>query len=201
MRVLVLDDEEITLDSMSLDLTNAGFTVETATCAKDAVAKSKTFTYDAIVADIRLNNGINGDGFAKYYKEKISPMTEIFLMSGADLENDLDFNVRKFYKKPFNTDDLIRDLKGLQDPPTKKITELSIRLAKLEEWKYAINTRLERMEDAIVDIRETVKTTCENMDKFIQKHSGDGMKIVMWLVGTMLAIQTAAIAIIIAMVK
>ncbi|MFH1260118.1 MAG: response regulator [Elusimicrobiota bacterium] len=85
IRVMIVDDELLTLRTLAALLTEEGYIVYTASNGKEAVGKAQSHYLDIIFMDIKLP-GINGVEAFKKIKE-IAPQTSVVLMTAYSLED------------------------------------------------------------------------------------------------------------------
>ena len=79
MRILVVDDEPMVLDSVGLVLSHDGHTVETAADASQALAKYQSDKFDLVLTDLRLP-GMQGDELAEEIKRR-NPQQRIIMLT------------------------------------------------------------------------------------------------------------------------
>lgn len=128
LRVLIVDDEESILWSLSQNLSFAqeGYTVGTAGTAEDALEMLKTTKVDVIISDLKLP-GMNGLELMKAVR-RISPSTRAILMTAygnnAVLEKACDEGFIAYLEKPFSIDLLLNYINGSPQPSVKVCAEL-----------------------------------------------------------------------------
>ncbi|MBW1801208.1 MAG: response regulator [Deltaproteobacteria bacterium] len=109
MKILVVDDEKIILDSCKKVLTTVGFDVLFAASADSALKALETQTPAALLIDIKMpeRDGISLMGELK----KRFPLMPIVIMSGYPTHDTISESVKKgatrFLAKPFTPDELI----------------------------------------------------------------------------------------------
>src|SRR5208283_2442469 len=132
-KVLVVDDNEVILKTISLKLQGAGFTVITALDGSEAVAAARKETPDLILLDINFPPDVDGvpwDGFRIMdWFHRLDPAKKIPIIIITGLE---DINMKNkerastsgavaFFHKPINHDDLLKvvraTLGGTADKP------------------------------------------------------------------------------------
>ena len=86
--VLIVEDEALIAEVVSENLKDAGYAVEMADNAADAIARieSETATIQALITDVRLGDTMNGWDVARRARELISDLPVIYMTgdSGAD---------------------------------------------------------------------------------------------------------------------
>ncbi|HWE26898.1 MAG TPA: response regulator [Polyangia bacterium] len=112
--VLVVDDDEDTLDSVRDVLIGAGFEVDTAATGRDALGKLLDEQQPAvIVLDIRMPV-MDGRQFLTivraYHRLASIP---VIVLSAVDLAPQLTESVEVVMRKPFRTGDLVANVQAL----------------------------------------------------------------------------------------
>lgn len=107
-RLLIVDDEEQTLDACSQILRKEGYIPETANNPLTALEMIKTRFYDLVIADIKLPH-MDGIEFLKAIKV-IDPDTAVIMITGyATIETaiqSMKIGAYDYITKPFSPDDL-----------------------------------------------------------------------------------------------
>ena len=119
MRLLVVEDEPRIAELVKSGLSRAGFTVDTASTAADAVATLQVNNYDAAILDLGLPDG---DGLEVLAQARRSGQTIPFLLLTArDTVEDrvlgLNTGADDYLIKPFAMDELIARTKALLRRP------------------------------------------------------------------------------------
>ena len=117
-KILVIDDEELVVESLNKLLKKEGYSVALARNDKEAMEKIEGLDLDLIVADIRIP-GINGVEIIKnirqYFKEKGKKYIPEILITGYSSEDSLkhaqELKVADFIYKPFDIRDFLRIVK------------------------------------------------------------------------------------------
>lgn len=116
LKVLIVDDEPDILDLMEEEFRYCGYQTVTAICGNDAIKVLENQDIDIVVSDYKMPNG-NGMSVLTHVKSmagdngKKNPV--FFFVSGqADVstEEALKAGARKFFTKPFDLDDLIKEI-------------------------------------------------------------------------------------------
>jgi DNA-binding response OmpR family regulator len=84
MKVLLLDDDNLSLEFMRIFLESEGATIKAATTCSEAREFFEAFTPDVVVVDVELEDG-SGIDFAKYVKSKSN--VRVILASGHSVEH------------------------------------------------------------------------------------------------------------------
>ena len=120
VKVLVVDDEQETIDSLQMYLELQGFTVFTAPNGEKAVALINQHHPDVILLDVNLQGStIGGLQVLKMSKEQ-SPTSKVWLITGYDAdkyrEEGLALGADKFLEKPLALDKLVELIKNSGTP-------------------------------------------------------------------------------------
>ncbi len=97
-RVLVVDDDESMRDFLCCSLEGAGYSVEGAQDASEALEKFNSSTFDLVISDLRLP-GMQGDQLADELRKRC-PTQRIMLVTGLPLETPVP-SVNATLPKPF----------------------------------------------------------------------------------------------------
>jgi CheY-like chemotaxis protein len=103
--ILVVDDQEMVLQSVKLTLTYAGHRVETAASGSEALLKLQTNEFDLVLTDWKMVD-MTGDKLAREIKIR-KPSLPIILFSGFPPETQ-PAEIDKVLLKPFSTEELRR---------------------------------------------------------------------------------------------
>ena len=117
-KVLVVDDNEVVLKTISLKLQGAGFNVITALDGSEAVAAARKETPDLILLDINFPPDVDGvpwDGFRImdwFHRLDPSKKIPIIIITGLEdmksKERATTSGAVAFFHKPVNHDDLLK---------------------------------------------------------------------------------------------
>ena len=112
-RVLVVDDEPQILRALQMKLRGAGYTVETAATAKEALMKAGMRPPEAIVLDLLLPDGSGTDVCRELRRWNTAP---ILVLSAVGEEKEkieaLDAGADDYVTKPFSGDELLARLRA-----------------------------------------------------------------------------------------
>jgi len=112
-RVLVVDDEPQILRALQMKLRGAGYTVETAVTAKEALMKAGMRPPEAIVLDLLLPDGRGTDVCRELRRWNTAP---ILVLSAVGEEKEkieaLDAGADDYVTKPFSGDELLARLRA-----------------------------------------------------------------------------------------
>jgi DNA-binding NtrC family response regulator len=113
-RILLVDDELAILLTLKTILEISGFEVETATSAKEGIAKLKASNYDMVITDMKMETEHSGYDVVRAAKKgDPKPATAIltaYPMLGNDWKQE---GAQSMLVKPMNTDDLLRQIEVL----------------------------------------------------------------------------------------
>ena len=109
MRVLLIEDDAATAQSIELMLKSEGFNVYTTDLGEEGVDLGKLYDYDIIILDLQLPDMSGFDVLKQLRVNKIA--TPILILSGStQIENKvkgLGFGADDYMTKPFHKDELI----------------------------------------------------------------------------------------------
>ena len=136
-RILIVDDEPQILRALQLKLHGAGYAVETAATASEAVMKASLRPPDAIILDVLLPDGRGTDVCRELRGWSTLP---ILVLSAVGEEAAkiaaLDAGADDYVTKPFSGDELLARLRAalrrnrVASGPVVEVSELSIDLEK-----------------------------------------------------------------------
>lgn len=113
-RILLVDDELAILLTLKAILEIHGFEVETASSAKEGVAKLKANEYHMVITDMRMESERAGyDVVRAAKKTKYDPAVALltaYPMLGNDWQSE---GANSMLVKPMNTTDLLRQIEAL----------------------------------------------------------------------------------------
>lgn len=112
LTVLIVDDEPDILELMEEEFRYCGYKTKTAICGNDAIKILSNEPVDIVVSDYKMPNG-NGMSVLFHVKNMAGKHPLFFFVSGqADVstEDALKAGAKKFFSKPFDLDELIREI-------------------------------------------------------------------------------------------
>jgi DNA-binding NtrC family response regulator len=177
-QVLVIDDDESTIDLMKFQLESQGFEVTTAALGSSALAAVHERDFDIILADFNLPD-VNGIELVKRIKE-IAPDTEIIMVTGyGSMETAIEATKAGaffFIEKPINFDELgILIGKAIESKKQKsEIKELRGRLTNRTSYEGIVGGS--RVMQDIYEIIESVADSDANI--LILGESGTGKEVI-----------------------
>jgi two-component system KDP operon response regulator KdpE len=112
-RVLVVDDEPQILRALQIKLGNAGYLVDAAATAKDALAQAAMRPPDAVILDLLLPDGSGTEVCRELRRWSAAP---IVVLSAVGDEREkiaaLDAGADDYVTKPFSGDELLARLRA-----------------------------------------------------------------------------------------
>jgi len=108
--VLIVDDDQSILESSQAIVESAGYAVQTAETARDAIRKAKSDWFDIALLDIKLPD-MEGTELLKRLQEIKPRMIKIMVTGSASLDNaiqSVNLEAKAYIVKPFNPADLLR---------------------------------------------------------------------------------------------
>jgi len=108
LRILVVDDEAVVVNSVRKTYERRGFVVESAFNSKDALSKAQSSKYHLVIVDMKLGNENGLDLIPKL--KKVSPESAVIVLTGfASIESAVE-SVRRgaddYLAKPFTPEEL-----------------------------------------------------------------------------------------------
>jgi two-component system, NtrC family, response regulator PilR len=108
VKILLVDDENLILYSLSATLSHVGSMVTAVSNGKDALEEIHRTTYDICFLDVHLPDA-NGLDLMRIVRE-VSPSTKIIIMTAVELNErqfeDLRSNGGQFLPKPFDLEEV-----------------------------------------------------------------------------------------------
>ena len=126
--MLVVDDEPEILRALQMKLSSAGYAVETAATAKDALAQAAMRPPEAVILDLLLPDGSGTDVCRELRRWSSAP---ILVLSAVGEEKEkidaLDAGADDYVTKPFSGDELLARLRAAlrrTGPSTEPVIEV-----------------------------------------------------------------------------
>lgn len=113
LTVLIVDDEPDILELMEEEFKYCGYTTITAICGNDAIKVLGDKKIDIVVSDYKMPNG-NGMAVLSFVNRMAIRPIFFFVSGQADVsvEDALRAGAKKFFSKPFDLDELIKDIES-----------------------------------------------------------------------------------------
>lgn len=131
MRLLVAEDEEITLKHLKYALEKEGFSVTGVANGLDALNALDKEAYDILLTDIKMP-GMDGMELLTIVKEKY-PQTEVIVITGFGSIESAVHAMQKgagdYVTKPFNLDELILKVRKIQEKKSLENENIALRVS------------------------------------------------------------------------
>lgn len=111
LMVLIVDDEPDILELMEEEFRYCGYQTVTAVCGNDAIKLLDKQHIDIVVSDYKMPNG-NGMAVLSHVNNMKKKPIFFFVSGQADVstEDAIRAGARKFFSKPFDLDELIKEI-------------------------------------------------------------------------------------------
>ena len=133
-RLLLVDDEEQFVETLSERLTMRDYDVTTSLTGEDAIEKIKNYNFDVVILDVRLP-GIEGTEVLREIKN-LKPLIEVIMLTGhGTVEMAIEgmkLGAFDFLMKPCETEDLTAKIDKAHDRKAEQ--EDRIRTAKISNF-------------------------------------------------------------------
>lgn len=142
MRILVVDDESIVLESVSqiIELSFQNMRIETAQSAREGLIKFEQFRPQVIMTDIKMP-GMNGLEFVERIR-KIDPGVKIVIVTAYDYfefaKEAVKYNVEDYILKPLTKSKLIETLTSVVDKLEKETEARNQEIGNIEKYYQSI---------------------------------------------------------------
>jgi len=110
MRVLVIDDEKVVLDSVNKILADEGYDVETNLSGREGLSRALDSDYDIVLTDIRMPD-IGGMKVLRDIKRKKPSLPVVMITGYASVKSSVQamkLGAADYVEKPFTPDQLIK---------------------------------------------------------------------------------------------
>ena len=132
-RVLIVDDEEEFVQTLSERLTMRDYDVSTSLSGEDAIQKLTEYNFDVVILDVSMP-GISGIDALREIK-RIKPLTEVIMLTGHAAVNTaidgMKLGALDYLFKPCETEELIAKINMAQKRKAEQ--EERIRDAKVKD--------------------------------------------------------------------
>ncbi|MEM7828254.1 MAG: sigma-54 dependent transcriptional regulator, partial [Candidatus Aenigmatarchaeota archaeon] len=163
-KILIVDDEEDTLDACCLVLGKLGMQVQTANNANQALRLIRENSFDIVIADIKMP-GMDGIELLRNLK-KIDPLTRVIMITGyATIESAVESmkaGAFDYISKPFTTEQLRaavkRALENLDLITENRELRERLRGFEREPVFIAVSEPMKRIQELIKKVAETDST-------------------------------------------
>ncbi|MDY6879070.1 MAG: response regulator [Desulfatiglans sp.] len=116
LKVLVVDDDPVTLVLLDKKVRRAGYEVKTAKNGVEAIDCLSKQHYDVVVTDLMMPGGVDGIGVLEAVKEKSSQTEVILITAYASVDTAIKAmkkGASDYLQKPINFDELILRLEKI----------------------------------------------------------------------------------------
>jgi DNA-binding response OmpR family regulator len=111
VRILIVDDDELSREVLTLLTTGAGYDVDTVDSGDAALEHVQRVSTEVVLTDIQMP-GIAGDQLAQELRKLCGAGTLLLAMSGSELEDGVGPNFDGFLLKPFTMETLTATISG-----------------------------------------------------------------------------------------
>jgi len=177
LRILIAEDEEITLRNIIESLEEEGFAVQGAGDGAEALKKMKAAHFDVLITDIKMPK-LSGMDLLEQTKEKY-PETEVIIITGFGSIGSAIEAMKKgasdYLTKPFDLDELTMKVRKIDEQKKLKKDNLALRTFLGMAKNVSIIARSRSMK-RILDTLEGIKESDINM--FITGETGVGKNLI-----------------------
>jgi DNA-binding NtrC family response regulator len=180
-KVLIAEDEEITLKHLSYALDKEGYAVTGVKNGLDALKHLEKEAFDFLIADIKMP-GMDGLTLLKEVKGKYPDMDVMIITGFGSIESAVDAMRRgasDYITKPFNLDELILKIKKLEGKKRLEKENTALKISLGIDKDIPLIARSKAMK-RIVDIISGIKTSDCNV--LLTGESGVGKGLVAKLI-------------------
>jgi two-component system, OmpR family, KDP operon response regulator KdpE len=150
--ILVVDDEAAILHTLQVLLRGAGYRVETATTASEALTKAATQQPAAVVLDLLLPDGRGSDVCRELRKWTGVPILVLSAVTDEEAKVDaLDAGADDYVTKPFSSDELLARLRAT----LRRVRPSGVPVLEVGELKIDLQRRLVTMAGRLVSLTTT----------------------------------------------
>jgi two-component system response regulator AtoC len=178
MKILVIDDQNAILESLSMFFSEKGYETLTAEYGKEGLTKVQSEQPDIVISDIRLPD-INGIEVLKTIRSINDQIFVIMITAFHDMETTIEamkYGAYDYIHKPINIDELDVSVNKVAEALTLK-NNLSIYLND-QKIQYKLDTIIGKTK-AIQQIFKLIGLTCNNKATvLIQGESGTGKELI-----------------------
>lgn len=177
-RVLVVDDEENLRLVLRTMLGRAGYAVETAASAEEAIAKLEGFDPEFVLADVRMP-GMSGLELCAYLRDHHHPATVLVMSAFGSIDLALEAiqaGAYDYVSKPFQKDEVLLALKKAEERERLRRENRALREEMRRSARYGrMIGRSEALERVFATLRKIARY---DTTVLIQGESGTGKELV-----------------------
>ena len=161
-RILVAEDEEITLNNILDALRDEGYDASGTKDGQDALMKMEAGRFDVLITDIKMP-GISGLELLAKVKERF-PETEAIIITGfgsiGSAVEAMKSGAHDYITKPFDLDELVLKLKKIQEQKVLMKENIALRTFYGMNKEVPIITKSESMKSVLNDIEGMKDSDC-----------------------------------------
>lgn len=180
--ILVVDDEAIVLKSCERILSSEGFTVDTATNAKNALSLLEKNFYDLIITDIKMPE-MDGIEFMKEVRKK-NPDINIIVITGypsqESIKAALSLRIIDYLPKPFSPNHLLEVVKSTIEIKKKGVTpapEVEDYTEDVAASLDAIIKRYKNKPGSLIPVLQEAQEMIGYLPPVVLRHIAKGLRI------------------------
>ncbi|MGD9211135.1 MAG: response regulator, partial [Desulfobacteraceae bacterium] len=158
LKILVVDDDPVTLTLLQKRLTKEAFEVETAVNGVSATDKINSSFYDVILTDLMMPGGVDGIGVLEAAKKKNIKTEVILITAHASVNNAIEAmkkGATDYLQKPVNLDEVLLRM--------EKIRSMKMLLKNANDLRHA----MEVTEETSAQTIQTLELTVSEMEKLL----------------------------------
>lgn len=163
-KILIAEDEEITLKHLVNTLRKEGYSVAGAQNGLDALQKVEQDSFDLLIADIKMP-GLSGIELLERTREK-SPETEVIIITGfgsiGSAIEAMKKGASEYVTKPFDLDELVLKVRRLREQKVLVRENIALKTYLGMDKKVSIIAKSRSMQD-ILDMIEGIKLSDSNI--------------------------------------
>lgn len=164
--ILIVDDEQSILNSLSRLLEDEDYSVMTANCGADGLAILDRHKVDLIISDMRMPN-MDGASFLKQAAEKRPDSVRILLTGFADMKSTIaavnEGRIFQYIAKPWNDEDLLRRVRDALE--MKQLRDYNQHLERIQAEQNARLLELTEQQETIIKQRTAeLEQTASQLD-------------------------------------
>jgi len=177
LRILVVDDDALSLDVLSLLLSHAGYIVETAgsgDAAIDSLGNAANQAPDVVLADMQMP-GIAGSALARALRARCGASTRLLAMSGSAPADETARAFDGLLLKPFSVEELTAAIanEGSSSASTNTIHHHPISLDENIYKKLVASMQRERLQRLYAMCLEDIEGRVARMRKYASNNEED----------------------------